>query len=1386
MASLPAGWESDYDGNRWFFRYKPTGIVQFTFPKPGDEFPEFVDASAPPIDLPPEERLVSQQQVKRRSTADGQPIQSAPTKPKDEVVSATLAKGEGGGFWFQPDYMYLGPGSYDISPLQEFDEEEDLKLHGAASRVAQPDGSPAVSADGTPLTGNVKLATGTPESGSAVLVSGDPSSAPAPIRRSSPLGVVAELGSESTAKCRDETHPAPVELPGHGMVAEAASTMVYANGFDLAPAELPASGVPAVRRESARGEEQKVLSPGAPGTLSQRYSYAERMGRVELDQSPRPPANPSPQRDDPLIPPPAAPAQSSTPRYQPYNPARASYYQGAMTYGQDPNAGGQRPTVIPAGPVMTQQMDIPPVLRPPQPPPKRPLDEPDGQQQAAASVWMSQQTGPGYGPQNPGQPAFGSRIPSVLQPARGRPSPPLGRPSPPLEPSQRNQPDSSRRSYQPYVPYRKPQNETGENMPSQSRIPEQPPSAVLQHSVSQKERPSPHAAVRTNTLPTHMPSLPFMGVSIQSPSSEQAVAAVSPPPPSSDNLASGYARTGGADLSAYTSLSNPAVPSELGPGLPSSTHKPSENSTETALELPASPKAPRRSQAPSASVSNGRDHAILDEKNRDNNPVRSSVAYAHEVDAASKAFRVLTPPHEAGPVRPPPPEHRPSTAFSVMSDALTRMSEPFKSQRHRLRMLTHRVSYLPKAPARGLALRMLSVLADYQHSLKAVRGLRQVRRQTMFPVLLGLLHRLASHHLFKAVNPHMWSGRKGKRQTRSLFHLPGSAGFPRASLRRIRIIIRALKLTEQVLPTKWLASRIELIVRSPSQRSWYHNLSVPRRNAHRPQIPTEHSPPNQAKSSNQWPSSYSQGGVPYQQYVNQPLRPVGSVNSNPTEQPAKMPVASQGARPATMQQHPSLTQQPIMWMIPQSGMQLPPGVQPYQQGVSPGQGMPQQLPLRPVMVPVQQQPKPSTTGSQAGSPIAGSQIASPVKEKGGWLGGLLKTGPKKSDNTSQIPSVPDNLAQREPTIPQVFAMQAPGTASFPSNTPQPASRPHGNPSQPVYYASMAAFPGNPLQPQQPNPGMARPGQHAVYAPQQGMMQQGWGVQARPNQTPQAGPSQQIPGQFAAVQMQGRPPFQQAAQQPPQQGQQGQQGSQAHAASAIGDGGRRESASQAPNGYVKPASQTVNLMQDGQQGARSSWGQPPNPGKAQQGQMRMQQDVQQQPVQQQIQQQTSQSGQTRPDVGQPQVSQSGPSSQSWAASEQINLLIQGQDPPTMVPSQPDSEAHRQSSQGQAMKPQPQLPQPKQAASQAPVQTRHVLPPPQPQVQPAPSQPASPPESTSATSRSTGENTSDTASGVSVVSVPAANSGTSKTATTSGWGSSAGYDGSGWGDDDDDFA
>lgn len=155
MAGLPEGWEWDYDGQRWFYKYKPNGHIQYHFPKEGDEFPDFVDAAAPAPVLAPEERLESQQQVKRQTSTSrpggsgGVGISGA----RDAGASAWKSRmtasarpvssvwdddaGDAGGVFQPENFMFLGPGTYtDVSPLAEEEEEAARRVVAGGSRTA--------------------------------------------------------------------------------------------------------------------------------------------------------------------------------------------------------------------------------------------------------------------------------------------------------------------------------------------------------------------------------------------------------------------------------------------------------------------------------------------------------------------------------------------------------------------------------------------------------------------------------------------------------------------------------------------------------------------------------------------------------------------------------------------------------------------------------------------------------------------------------------------------------------------------------------------------------------------------------------------------------------------------------------------------------------------------------------------------------------------------------------------------------------------------------------------------------------------------------------------------------------------------------------------------
>lgn len=111
--NLPIGWESDYDASRWLYRYAPTGHVQFSFPKPGDEFPHFDPTGAGPITFTPEERSAYEQQLQSRregmSMHGGIKIEKWKAGTKDHNFSISSTSG-----YFDPSgFMYFTDGEDD-------------------------------------------------------------------------------------------------------------------------------------------------------------------------------------------------------------------------------------------------------------------------------------------------------------------------------------------------------------------------------------------------------------------------------------------------------------------------------------------------------------------------------------------------------------------------------------------------------------------------------------------------------------------------------------------------------------------------------------------------------------------------------------------------------------------------------------------------------------------------------------------------------------------------------------------------------------------------------------------------------------------------------------------------------------------------------------------------------------------------------------------------------------------------------------------------------------------------------------------------------------------------------------------------------------------------
>lgn len=275
MPCLPPGWRSDYDGKRWFYEYKATGHVQYHFPSEGDEFPDYVDALSPAPILAPEERLESQQQVKRQ----GGPYAGRPSAPvgipQERILpwQSTVNNGRSGSrdwtgqmsatarpvnfAWegdeedavaqkeedavFRPEsFMFLGPGTYnDVSPLAEEEDETAKRIIAGDERSKGV--SPDVSQGTTPLVKNSELksppTSPLAEPPATVTVTKEqetpleppsaieeepiihmidsremPTELPGSEPWQDPVGRVAEMPTGDTPIARIETHPEPVEI----------------------------------------------------------------------------------------------------------------------------------------------------------------------------------------------------------------------------------------------------------------------------------------------------------------------------------------------------------------------------------------------------------------------------------------------------------------------------------------------------------------------------------------------------------------------------------------------------------------------------------------------------------------------------------------------------------------------------------------------------------------------------------------------------------------------------------------------------------------------------------------------------------------------------------------------------------------------------------------------------------------------------------------------------------------------------------------------------------------------------------------------------------------------------------------------------------------------
>ncbi|CAJ2507205.1 Uu.00g083910.m01.CDS01 [Anthostomella pinea] len=301
MLGLPEGWESDYGGSRWFYRYKPTGLTQFQFPKPGDEFPQFFDSGFGPLDVAPEERLAIERQAKRRSDCDGDNYpennsrtgdtgrSKVPTLEEKEPMSAT-------GYFDTGSYMYFGPGTYnDVSPVAD-DGDTAYMVSGKRAKEAMRNLAADISPEPTPPVTHIQPVTTESVPGhsftseSVELVAPEFTTSASQRKPDvyelhegggqmwSPLGFIAELASSDTVKCAEEL--TPIELDATSMTI--ASTRTKAAQDD--PVELPTLGSPVERQPTTPKSTSPPLQHVEPNPLCS-ASFAQPPLKPKIDHT---------------------------------------------------------------------------------------------------------------------------------------------------------------------------------------------------------------------------------------------------------------------------------------------------------------------------------------------------------------------------------------------------------------------------------------------------------------------------------------------------------------------------------------------------------------------------------------------------------------------------------------------------------------------------------------------------------------------------------------------------------------------------------------------------------------------------------------------------------------------------------------------------------------------------------------------------------------------------------------------------------------------------------------------------------------------------------------------------------------------------------------------
>ncbi|KAI1166353.1 hypothetical protein F5B18DRAFT_606925 [Nemania serpens] len=252
MSGLPGGWESDYDGTRWFYRYKATGMIQYHFPQPGDEFAEFLlDAGTGPFQLTPEDSLAIEQQSKRRSL----------TSLDNDAKSGTKTSGSRR----ERKRIEAIEEEEGMSATGYFDPSSFMYFPDNPSPVGDDDGEGSVSGNG--VNGDTRNMAAGISSGSSKSQSSNVQPAAVELPESgqqmwSPVGYVAELATQDTVLCAEEL--APVELDATSF----APGPIQTNMAQL-PAELPTHRTPV----EAKAPDPRPTQPAMQPASQQAGSY---------------------------------------------------------------------------------------------------------------------------------------------------------------------------------------------------------------------------------------------------------------------------------------------------------------------------------------------------------------------------------------------------------------------------------------------------------------------------------------------------------------------------------------------------------------------------------------------------------------------------------------------------------------------------------------------------------------------------------------------------------------------------------------------------------------------------------------------------------------------------------------------------------------------------------------------------------------------------------------------------------------------------------------------------------------------------------------------------------------------------------------------------------